>query len=133
MTLTGHELSLIPSIVALAAIGGAIFAARLSSKSTLEGVDKANKNALELAREERQASRTYELTELKRGAYAHCLEVMYELDIATLQRAINAAQSSTGIAEPEFLDRWTRAYTAALNSSGQIKLFGPPTVIELMN
>jgi hypothetical protein len=133
MTLTGHELLLIPSIVALAAIGGTIYGARTSSKSTLKAVDESNKNALSLAREERQARRTYELTELKRDAYARCLEVMYELEIASVLTVINARASSTGIVSVEILERRTKAFSEALNSSAQIKLFGPPIVVALVN
>lgn len=122
MKLTTNELAVIPSAVAAIAIIGAYF-----------GVKSANNNALKLAREERQARRTYELTELKREAYVRCLEVAYELEIASLQVAIERDGSPTGTPPPETLERWTMAYTAALNSSGQIKLFGPAKVIALMN
>jgi len=120
--LTTNELAIIPSAVAAIAIIGGYF-----------GVRSANSNALNLAREERQARRTYELTELKREVYFRCLEVLNELEIATLLASINAGTSPSGHASAGLLERKTKAYVAALNASGQLKLFGPPKVIALMN
>jgi hypothetical protein len=49
MVLTEHELSIIPSVVAIVAIAGTLVGVRLNNKSTLKAVALANENALKIA------------------------------------------------------------------------------------
>jgi hypothetical protein len=85
MQLTTHELTAIPSAVAVIAIAGGYL-----------GVRSANLTAVSIAREERAARRRGELDTLKRAAYSAFLVALskltddqIELDIATKHKRPN--------------------------------------------
>jgi hypothetical protein len=77
--LTEHELSVIPSVVAIVAIAGTLVGVRLNNKSTLKAVALANENALKIAEAERSSKREDELLALKRTMYAKLLSDLFVL------------------------------------------------------
>jgi hypothetical protein len=79
MVLTGHELDIFPSVVAIVAIAGTLVSARLTNKSTLKAVELANENALKIAEAERSSRREDELLALKRTMYAKLLSALTAL------------------------------------------------------
>jgi hypothetical protein len=76
VNLTGHELTAASSAVAaLAIVGGYL------------GVRSANRNAVEIAREERSSRRRDELDVLKRIGYARCVAALLALNTASIERS----------------------------------------------
>lgn len=129
MHLTGNELSIIPSAVAIVAIAGTLVSARLTNKSTLKAVELANENALKIAEAERSSKRADELLALKRTMYAKLLsdfsalvkEVMLTSAIEKLPPAQRIAFS---------VQRMNASLTAA-DSLANVSLIAPTYVNSL--
>lgn len=120
MQLTAHELSIIPTIVAVIAIVGGYL-----------GVRSANRTSVIIARDERAARRGSELDTLKRTAYSAFLVALskltddqIELDIATKQR------------RPEREEIWLRATHSARianDSLAILSLVAPQSIYAFAN
>jgi hypothetical protein len=98
--LTGHELTIASSAVAaLAIIGGYL------------GVRSANRNAVQIAREDRQIRRREELEELKRVSYAKVMTALNALAAAsiTMSKLQSEMDPADGKASVEKIGRLQRA------------------------
>jgi hypothetical protein len=118
--LTAHELSIIPSIVAVTAIAGGYL-----------GVRSANRTSVAIARDERDARRQSELDALKRTAYSAFLAALskltddqIELDIATKHE------------QPEREEVWlrtTHSARVANDNLATLSLVAPQSICALAN
>jgi type II secretory pathway pseudopilin PulG len=139
MVLTEHELSIIPSVVAIVAIAGTLVSARLTNRSTLKAVQLANQNALKIAEAERSSRREDELLALKRTMYAKLLADLsalvkasmllsavetlplaqrMQLTIQRMNTSMTAADSlaNVSLVAPVYVNSMaTEVYTVALN------------------
>jgi hypothetical protein len=120
MQLTTHELSIVPSIVAVIAIVGGYL-----------GVRSANRTSVAIARDERAARRQSELDTLKRAAYSDFLLTLskltddqIELDIATKHK------------RPEREEIWLRATHSASMANDNLaalSLIAPQSICAFAN
>jgi hypothetical protein len=78
---TKDELTLVPSVVAAIAIVGGYL-----------GVRSASHNAIRLARQEREARRRGEVTDMKKAAYAHLQSALNQLATASLSTELLAGR-----------------------------------------
>jgi hypothetical protein len=118
--LTTHELSIIPSIVAVSAIAGGYL-----------GVRSANRTSVAIARDERATRRHSELDAIKRTIYSAFLVALskltddqIELDIATKHE------------QPEREDVWlrtTRSARAANDNLATLSLVAPQSIYTFAN
>lgn len=123
MILTGHELTAIPSAVAmLAIIGGYI------------GVRSANRNALGIAREERSSRRQDEFDALKRTTYARLLAALTSLASAALeQEAVVANDQIRGEQRISLMIKKKEALAEARNIAAELDLLAPDALRDLAN
>ena len=121
--LTGHELTAIPSAVAMLAIVGGYI-----------GVRTANNNALSIAREERSSRRQGELTALRRTTYARLLAALTSLASAALeQEAIVANAQIHGEQRIGVIMKKKEALTEARNIVAELKLLAAEALRDLAN
>jgi hypothetical protein len=111
MTLTGHELEILPSIVAVIAIVGGYL-----------GVRSANGNALRIAREERGTKRQDELNALKRAVYVRHMQNLTQLYRSAIAVTIT---TSPNIARVTALSAKLNASLDCAHTSAEIQLLAP--------
>lgn len=129
MVLTGHELAIFPSLVAIVAIGGTLLGAKLTNKSTLKSVDLANKAAIEIAREERSSKRADELLALKRTIYG---KLVADLTVLTRASIMASNVENFPLAQrPAVLEQKMNASVAAANSLADVYLMAPSFINTL--
>jgi hypothetical protein len=120
MQLTAHELTLVPSAVAVVAIAGGYL-----------GVRSANATALAIARDERAARRRGELDTQKRAAYAAFLAALSKLTDDQIELEV-----ATRKKRPEQGELWLRAANSARlanDSLASLSLIAPGSVRILAN
>jgi hypothetical protein len=119
--LTQHELTAASSAVAaLAILGGYL------------GVRSANRNALNIAREERLSRKHNELDALKRVTYAKFLAALSALASASQeQEAITASPEIRGDTRITAIKKRTDALTVAQNMFAELELIAPDPLREL--
>lgn len=112
MVLTGHELTVASSAVAVLAIVGGYL-----------GVRSANRNALKIAREERSSRRRDELNDLRRATYARFLAALTVLAAASReQEAIVTKPEIRGEARIAAIKKRTDAVAVARNIAAELDL-----------
>lgn len=114
MILTANELAAVSSAVAaLGIIGGYL------------GVRSANRNAVQIAREERTTRRRDELDDLKRATYARFLAALTSLTAASLSLEAIRASGTRGKEVIDAAEKRDGAFAAAQDIAAELDLLGP--------
>jgi hypothetical protein len=122
VVLTGHELTVIPSAVAmLAIIGGYI------------GVRSANRNALAIAREERSSRRRDEFDALKRATYARFLTALASVASAALEQEATMADPQLRGERIAVITKKREALAEARNIAAELDLLATDALRDLAN
>jgi hypothetical protein len=120
MQLTTHELSIIPSIVAVVAIVGGYL-----------GVRSANRTSVSIARDERAARRESELDTLKRAAYSAFLVALSKL--ADDQIELDVATKHERSEREEIWLRATQSARVANDNLATLALVAPQSICAFAN
>lgn len=122
MVLTGHELTAASSAVAFLAIVSGYF-----------GIRSANRNALNIAREERSTRRQDELNDLRRATYAKFLVSLDALALASVEQEALLSDPKLRGERIVAIKRRTDALTAARNLAAELDLLASGFVITQAN
>jgi len=120
MQLTAHELSIIPSIIAVVAIAGGYL-----------GIRSANHTSVAIARDERAARRRSETDTLKRVAYSAFLAALSTLTDDQIEHDIATKQNRSD--REEIWLRATQSARVANDNLAALSLVAPESIYAFAN